>query len=140
MDSETLDTLFHLNIRLDKIIWLAGAACGFTDEDFFEDLCDLDVRAHPSMAPLLECPAVILEDEEEWLAWTSRKNLFGFVVVAATPVPFNVRPDGSYSTNGWGYYATKMMYVSSPDEAVPLAIEWQESLVKAARAKEAKAI
>lgn len=124
--------IFESDLRLDKIVWLAGSVHGFSDDDFFEDVI-LEAAApymHKSMSVFADLPNWV-EDQDAFQEWVCQNpKMRGFVVKATTPRPTKFHPDGRYTTMSFGYTTSTYFYVDRIEDAVSLAVEWQEKLIE----------
>ncbi|KPN64277.1 hypothetical protein SAMN04488527_101280 [Aliiroseovarius crassostreae] len=121
--------LFDENLRLDEIVWLAGAVEGFSNDDFFEEVI-LDAiegasHLHKTMAVFNSAPKWAC-DEEGFLEWIAQKGLYGFVVKVQTPKPVHFHPNG-YTSYGFGMSSGTYIYVEDISDVVPLAIDWRNN-------------
>ena len=63
------------------------------------------------------------------------RNLYGFLVQIGTPVPLHFHDDGSYTTGGFGIYATQWFYGESIDEIYTKAAQWKSEYINNKREK-----
>jgi hypothetical protein len=126
--------LYEADLRLDSIVWLAGAIEGFSDDDFFEDVIlaahEGASYIHESMKVFAEAPEWAMEDKDTFFEWLYESDVSGFIVKATTPKPTGFSGDGSYSHCGFGYTASTYIYVENIVDVVPVALEWRDAKMK----------
>ena len=127
---QVAEKLWDRNVRFEKLFWCAALQCAAPHE--FEDFVEEDLLDCENLPAFLKNQEDI--DAETVLAEMAMRRKTGFFFQAATPVPYNIRPDGSFSFS-WGHYNTKWMYADALDEAAEMAAEWAEKLLEAAKAK-----
>jgi hypothetical protein len=121
------EEIIHLGLQcIDDYSWPNAA------EEAFEDDFYLVWNA-------IGIPPPRENDDEKWaiaehLAHNNNKR--GFLIKFATPVPTGFSENG-YSTNGWGYYATKWIYADSFDAACEEAGRWHKEYIDRKRKEEA---
>lgn len=71
---------------------------------------------------------------EELAAKGFDQRLFGWIGIAATPIP-RFHPDGNGATFSWGHYRTKMIFAPSAESLLEHSVSWAEEHWEAARAK-----
>jgi hypothetical protein len=131
---KTFNALWDATIRLDQIVWLAGAVEGFSDDDFFEDVIlsahEKAPYMHESMHIFSKVPEWAMEDPGMLQEWMMDDGFFGFIVKVTTPKPIRFYKNG-YSDSGFGYTSSTYMYVENIEDAVPMAQKWkQEQMIK----------
>lgn len=140
MNSDAAESLFDGDIRVEKIIWLAGILTSPND-DFEELIRDEEVEG---LAKIIGVEAAKLcsdEDPEEveseeilqTLCWLGKE---GFLVNCSTPIPEVINESGTYQSS-WGYYTSGWFYTDAVDGAFVKGKvhPWRDSLFKAAVAK-----
>lgn len=126
------EQLFDATVRMDRVIFLAGAMGG---GDALPD--DLDSFLDEDFEVIRECLGPLpdwLEGEidsgrhcrgEAFSEWTADEEMFGFIVQFATPV---MTPIGKGSRSySWGYYNTTWLYGNTIEEVVEKGLKWAES-------------
>jgi hypothetical protein len=128
--------LFDESIQIGNIVWLPGAACGFIDSDFLDEVIfDLDARqVHPSMSRFAKIPSWA-KDEEGFLDWLGEQGLTGFIAEVSTPIPTQFYDGGGYSSSGFGYTQHTHIYGDSLPEIAEMAIKWKDAVIEKRRAK-----
>jgi hypothetical protein len=142
MSREIAETCFDENIRVEKIIWLAAQADQYPRDvqEFFEDASAeeqselLDIKISKELADTLWHG----DDDNigEIFSRLGCKGRLGFLVKAATPIPFDFREGGGYSHCGFGRYRTKWFYTDALDpDFIKKLVAWKEEVVERERKK-----
>jgi hypothetical protein len=138
-DNDIAQSLFDANVRIEEMFWIPGICAGAPRafKDFLQDeLADDCAPAILEALPFLKGFSDGVPDAEEVLAEMAMRRKNGFIFQAATPRPYEYRPDGSYSFS-WGSYYTKWMYADSLEQAANMAIGWAAAVLDEAKAKAA---
>jgi hypothetical protein len=124
--TEINETLFEHTIRIENLIYLAGALTTDSLPPVLNDLIEEDPDRVSETFP--EMPSSILEDEDSAVEsvreWLVDNQLLGFMVQVATPVMTPLSADAwRYS---WGYYRTQWIYAETLAEALSKATRWAD--------------
>lgn len=127
--NETLEKLYDATVRIERIIYLAGAMAAtdaFSDDlnDFLDEEDDVITKCLGGIPEWVDLTARNSERADWVWEWLRGAGKFGFLVRFATPVMKPVSKGArSYS---WGYYNTEWVYAESVDEAVEKGLAWAE--------------
>lgn len=140
MNSEQLsEAMFNAGVRLETLFWIPGICADpprefedFVTDELADDYAPEVLEALPFLKGMIEEGATA----EDVLPEMSFRRKLGFIAQLATPVPRDVRPDGSHSFS-WGHTYTKWVYAGDLEALVTRATEWAESVLEQAKAKAA---
>lgn len=125
--------LMDASVRIERILWLDGIDWSAPPDDWDEVMSDVLDTVHPSARWLTLPPDwVDLERSDDVAEWLYELEPSGFVVVGSCPVPVYDPESKSYS-HSWSRYRTQVVITKTPQEAVPLLVEWAEGMREKAR-------
>ncbi len=121
---------FDHDLRAEQIIHM-GTMCA-TDPmaDVAEEAFSSDWDEILQVLGIKASPDIEMEELSHLLMI---KNLYGFLMQIGTPVPLHFHDNNSYTTGGFGIYATKWFYGESIDEIYTQATKWQTEYIEKKR-------
>lgn len=126
MHRKIADEFFDENIRIEKIIWLAGNM-----DEPSDDLCEfLEFAEKDELAALFGIKITKeMQDRSELLSALARACKCGFLVEVATPVPRDFHGDSGFSFS-WGHLTTHWIYTEALDaDFASICIAWKETQI-----------